>query len=244
MVAFRPKALPTIFTLVFLTLMLGLGSWQLERLAWKEALTADLERQAQQPPGRLTPAILQRAPQKAELFQRFRVAGRYLNAQELFLAARIYEDEVGFNILTPFQLEGGQVLLVDRGWVPSARKDPASRPASLPAGLVEETLVLRQGGWSGYEWLKPVNDPENNVWIYVDPPAMAASLKLAQVVTTAYFQVEAPQGRRDKLPIGRPTSIELVNNHLEYALTWYALAAILLIFYVTFTLKTSHPQNN
>ena len=92
--------------------------------------------------------------------------------------------------------------------------------------------------------MKPVNDPENNVWIYVDPPAMAASLKLAQVVTTAYFQVEAPQGRRDKLPIGRPTSIELVNNHLEYALTWYALAAILLIFYVTFTLKTSHPQNN
>ncbi|MGO1120241.1 SURF1 family protein [Rhodovibrionaceae bacterium A322] len=242
MPAFRPKPLSTIFTLVCLVIMLGLGTWQLDRLAWKEGLLADLERRASEDPLPFPASVLSQAPEQEGLFQRFAVSGRYLNDQEFFLAAKTHKGKSGFHLVTPFQLDSGPLVLVDRGWVPPEKKDRASRPESLKEGLVEEVLALRVGGWTGYDWIKPVNDAQNNLWIFVDPPAMAQAIGNGDLVTTVYFQAERAVGAGESLPIARETVIDLPNNHLEYALTWYALALILLIFYLAFTFATSRSD--
>jgi surfeit locus 1 family protein len=127
-------------------------------------------------------------------------------------------------------------LLVDRGWVPMARKDPASRAEGQPDGPVIVEALLRTGGWKGSTAFRPDNRPEDNTWFWVDPEAMAAWAGLENPVTAVYAAAgpaESPGG----LPVGGQTRIDLRNDHLQYAITWYALAVALAVIYALYHLR-------
>ncbi len=233
---FRPRLGPSVAALSAVLLLVGLGTWQLQRLAWKEALVAELAVRSNQPPAAL-PLVI--ADPKALEFNPIRLRGEFRHDRELYVGARVYQGKVGFHIITPFVLADGRTVLVDRGWVPSTRRAPVTRAAGQLAGLVTVEGRLRIGGWKGYDLFRPANSPETNEWLWMDLPAMAARAGIDDALPLLYVAAgtaENPGG----LPIGGAAQVEVRNNHFGYAMTWLALAAALLVIYV---MHQSRPQD-
>lgn len=233
---FRPRLWPSLVTAVMIAVLLALGTWQLERREWKRDLIADVGARM------AGPAVALPAPPvdaAALRYRPIRIQGRFLHDRELYLEARSHEGQAGLHVVTPFELDDGRVLLVDRGWVPPERRAPETRAEGQVAGRIELTAYLWTGGWKGYAFLRPENDPAGNAWVWMDLPRMAESAGLADA-ETGYYLVAGPAPNPGGLPIGRAPGVDLRNNHLEYALTWYALAFALLVIYL---LHQSSPEN-
>ena len=230
---FRPTFWPTLFTVPVLAALIGLGIWQLQRLEWKGALIA--ERQARSgAPAAALPAVIDDPGELA--FVRVRVRGAFAHGSEMYLVARSLAGRPGLHVVTPLVLEDGRALLVDRGWVPEARKDPATRAEGQLPGVAELEGLLRTGGWKGYTWLRPENLPAENVWFWVDPAAMAEAAGLARPVMGVYLDA-GPAENPGGLPVGGQTRVALPNDHLGYAITWFFLAMALAVIYVVYHLR-------
>lgn len=220
---FRPAPGATIATVVATAILIGLGTWQIERLAWKNALISERTSNFAAAPVALTGddnAV------EALAWRRVSVTGRFLHDRELFLAARSLRGNVGYHVLTPLQRDDGRVVLINRGWVGPPKKDPAARAAANPPGPVRISGIVTLGAKKA--WLGPDNNPSTNTWLWVDLPAMGQHLgtKLLPVVVEA-DATPNPGG----FPIGGQTRINLPNDHLGYALTWYALAVVLVVIW-------------
>ena len=226
---FRPLLWPTLFTLPAVLLMLGLGVWQLERLQWKAALIAERAERTHAAP---IPLPRQGDDLAAAEYRRVELIGRFRNDRELLLAARSHLGVPGYHVVTPLELaDGRQTVLVDRGWVPLARKDPAKRAEGQLAGQVTIAGIVRRPLPKG--WLVPDNEPAHNVWFWFDLPAMASHAGITGPLAPVYVDAVAapiPGG----YPLGGETRIELPNDHLQYALTWFALAIVLIVIYLVF----------
>jgi surfeit locus 1 family protein len=221
---FRPTLWPTLFTVPALIMLLGLGTWQVQRLHWKEALIAERTERSSSAPIALPP---DGADPKGYDFTKTRVTGHFLHDKEMYLAARSLNDNVGYQVVTPFVADDGRSILIDRGWIPDDRKDPASRAAGEVQGNVAVEGLLR--GSQIQSWLVPDNEPQNNVWFYVDVPAMARWAGLA--APHPYYIEAGPTPNPGGLPIGGQSHIDLPNNHLQYAITWYSFAVSLSVIY-------------
>lgn len=228
---FRPSLWATLITVPAVLVMLALGTWQVERLHWKEDLIRKVEQRLHAAPVPLPATIPDPA---AWEFRPVTVAGRFLNDKEMRLIARPHQGQVGYEVLTPLERTedgsgGGGVVLVNRGFVPMDKRDPATRPESRVDGPVTLTGIVRLPQPAG--WLQPDNRPGADAWMRLDPRAMAASVGLSNVAPVV---VEAlPDPARGAVPLnGIQPQVELPNNHLQYAITWYSLAVTLIVVYV------------
>jgi surfeit locus 1 family protein len=224
---FRPHFWPTAVTLVALAILLGLGTWQVQRLHWKEGLIADMTSRMAAPPIPLPRDLSDPALE----YRPVRLTGRFLNGKELYVAARTHNGQPGLHVVTPMRLDDGRTVLVDRGWVPPERQFSVTRSKGEIDGTVTVDGVIRRGGWHGMEMFRPANDPAHNQWLWFDLPEMAAYDGLVNVVSRVYVAA-GPAKVPGGYPIGEPTRVNLVNHHLQYAITWYALAVALLVIYV------------
>jgi surfeit locus 1 family protein len=218
---------PSIWAALGLLLLLALGSWQLQRLSWKEGLIAERNAALHAAPVPLPTTL---AEARALEFHPVRAQGQFLNDRELHLNAQSHSGAPGFHIVTPFQVEDGRMLLIDRGFVPTEKKDKASRAAGEIEGPTSVTGLLRLPEPPG--WFTPPNEPHKNSWFSIDIPAMAAAAGMSNVLPF-YLDADAapnPGG----WPQGGQTITDLPNNHLQYALTWYALAVALVAIYIRF----------
>jgi surfeit locus 1 family protein len=226
---FRPTFWATVFTILALILLLGLGTWQVQRLFWKQEQIALRHERAEGPAIPLPQSFPD--PQRVE-FTRVALDGAFLHGEEFYLGARTESGRVGLNVVTPFKLDDGRVILVNRGWVPEGNRDPATRAEGQIEGPVAIEALLRTDGWKGVEFAKPPNKPEERFYFWLDLPVMAEGVE-EPIVTEVYADAVAsdlPGG----LPIGGQTRIQLPNDHLEYAITWYSFAVILLVIYFLF----------
>ncbi|HEX9648017.1 MAG TPA: SURF1 family protein [Alphaproteobacteria bacterium] len=212
-----------------IALLVGLGSWQLQRAHWKEALIATMEARLAAPPIAL-PERLDAAAVEALGYRRILLRGRFLHSREMLVAPRTYQGRVGAELVTPFETEDGRVVLVDRGWVPDAAMAPARRPESRREGTVAFEGVVRPP--PSPNPFTPANDPAHGAWYWIDPQAMARAAGIAPLPFT--IAALAGEGGGGALPLARPARIELRNAHLYYALTWYALAVALGVVYLLF----------
>ncbi|HUK08216.1 MAG TPA: SURF1 family protein [Stellaceae bacterium] len=217
----------TIWAFLGFCVLIGLGTWQIQRLHWKEGLIAQRDAALSAPPVPLP----RNAAAAAELdFHRVEAEGQFLHEHEFYLnATERRSGRGGFLVLTPLRLEDGAIVLVERGWVPPEQRDPATRGAGNASGIVSvEGLLRMPSGDRG--WFVPANDPTHNQWFYVDLPAMARADSLSGLLP---FYIEAgPAPNPGGLPLGGQAETELVNNHLQYAITWFSLAGILVVFYL------------
>ncbi|HVJ34211.1 MAG TPA: SURF1 family protein [Terriglobia bacterium] len=228
---FRPTLWPTLFTIPAVLVMIGLSIWQVQRLHWKEGLIADRQ-------SRIAAAPIDLPPAGADLgeaeYRRVRLTGQFLHDHEMYLAARSMNGNVGYHIVTPMALGGGGTVLVDRGWVPETKKLPDSRPQGQLAGEVTMDGVVRLSQRQSF--MQPDNEPDKNVWFYLDLPAMVAKAGL-QARSDIY--VEAAAGDiPGTYPLGGQTRINLPNDHLQYAITWALLAGALIVIYVIYHLRS------
>jgi len=223
---FRPLLWPTVFSLPVLVVLLGLGSWQIERLFWKLELIA--QRQAAVAAAPVTvPSTLEQA--RGMEFRHVFDEGTFLHDKEIFLGATSEAGQMGYQVLTPLQEPEGRIIFVNRGFIPSELKDPATRASGQIQGKVRIQGLLRLPPAGKPVWFLPENRPDLNYWLWVDLPAMAAADKLDGV---APFYIDAdvtpnPGG----WPKGGITRLELRNDHLQYAITWFSLAVALIVIY-------------
>jgi len=223
---FRPTFWATLFTVPALAILIALGTWQVDRLFWKEEQIALRHERSEGP----AVPLPQSFPDPVSMeFTRVKLKGRFLHDQEFYLGARTESGRVGLNVVTPFGLDDGRIVLVNRGWVPQDRRDPATRAEGQLAGEVTVEALLRTDGWKGVSFAKPPNKPEERFYFWVDLPVMANDVD-GPIINDVYVDAvaaEVPGG----LPIGGQTRIQLANDHLEYAITWYSFAVILLVIY-------------
>jgi surfeit locus 1 family protein len=231
----RGLVFPTLFALGGIAVLVGLGVWQLERLGWKEGLIATLSARLAAPPVALPPPPRWPAMTQAnDEFRRVNFSADFTGGQEALVyatgtALRSDVKGVGYWIFAPARLAGGGTVIVNRGFVPADRKAPESRPQSAVDGVVDITGLMRWPEPRGM--FTPGDDARGNVWYARDPAAIAAA-KGWGAVAPFYVDMEAPQ-RAGGLPrVASITTITLRNNHLQYALTWFALAAGLACVYL------------
>jgi surfeit locus 1 family protein len=210
-------------------ILLALGSWQLERRSWKTEIIAQREAALAAPPADI--AVPQFQPTE---FARIQATGRFAHEKSLYLTAQTLGDRVGYHIVTPLLLADGSALLVDRGFVPAEAKDPLRRAAGNPTGEVTVEGILRYSTPAG--WFTPANQPAQNVWFRRDSAEMAAATGLGG--TRPFFLLAGTAPNPGGLPIGTKERIEIRNDHLQYAITWYALAAALAAIYVALLRET------
>lgn len=237
MTGFRPLFWPTLFTVPVLLLCLGLGSWQVERLFWKEGLIAQRQAAVTAPPA---PAPRSLAEARAMEFHRVTDEGVFLHDKEIFLGATSEGGGQGYQVLTPLREPGGRVVFINRGFIPGEVKDPAKRAAGQIPGTVRVQGLLRLPPDGRPGWFVPANRPDLNYWFWVDLPAMSAAAHLDRV---APFYIDAdatpnPGG----WPKGGVTRLALPNNHLQYAITWFSLAVALIVIYVLFHRSAAGAQ--
>jgi surfeit locus 1 family protein len=207
-------------------LLLALGTWQVQRLHWKEGLIAQRAAGVAAPPAS-PPATLNEA--RALEFHHVRAAGAFDHKGELYLNAISKDGKPGFHIVTPLKLAGGDTLFVERGFVPVERRDPATREAGQLAGTVAVTGLLRLAPEKKPSWFIPDNDAKADRWFYIDLAGMAAADGIGSYLPY-YIDADAtpvPGG----LPRGGQTNLALPNDHLQYAITWYLLAAAMPVLY-------------
>jgi surfeit locus 1 family protein len=235
---FRFTLWPTLFTIPAVLFMLGLGTWQVQRLAWKTALI-DARSAALAAPSIPLPETRDAA--ESLDFHQVDVNGVFDHAKELYIGAFDARGIEGFQIVTPMTLATGQTLLVNRGFVPGVRKNPAARPEGQVTGPTELRGILRLPN-PPKGWLVPQNRPGDNFWFYVDIPAMAATVGLDRVLP---FYVEAgPAPNPGGFPIGGQTRIALPNDHLQYAITWYLFALTLTVIYFIYHYRKPEPTES
>ena len=241
----RGLLVPALFTLVGVVLLIGLGGWQLERKAWKEALIDAIARRMNAPPVPLPPpqrwATLEAAHDE---FTRvtFRAAFEHDQEALVFAGASAFRPDVsgtGYWVFAPARLSDGARVVVNRGFVPEANKDPATRAAGLMTGPVEIVAVLR---WPEHAGLfTPAGDPARNLWFARDQLAIAAAKGWGNVAPF-YVEQETPLPPGG-LPQPGKITVNLPNNHLQYALTWFALAVVLAAVFAAFARARRREEN-
>ena len=225
----------------FLALIV-LGSWQMQRLFWKEALITTIAERMTGTPVALEEVVAIEAAGGDIEYRRVRLTGRFLHEGEQFFFAT-YNGRSGYFVYTPFELADTSVIFVNRGFVDVDAKDPARREDGQIEGEVTVTGLARDRLAAKPSWLVPDNDPARDIFFWKDLDAMAANAGVAEGTAPIIdFFVDAdatpnPGG----LPIGGVTIIDLPNTHLQYAITWYGLALALAGVVAAVLLKRRNP---
>ena len=223
---FRPTLWSTVAAAAALAVLVGLGTWQIQRLHWKEGVIAHREARLAMPPV----SVEEETADEDLAFRRARATGRFLHSREFLISNRVRGGRAGFDVVTPLRLGPADIIMVNRGWIPLDRADPDTRREGLVAMETAVTGILRKPGKTS-PWV-PDNEPAGNVWYYADPEEMAAVAGLAGVRDTVLVADTKPNP--GGLPAGRGPKVEIANRHLEYALTWYGLALVLVVIYFVF----------
>lgn len=214
-----------LLTLFFFSVFTALGVWQLERLSWKLDLIARVNERVHAPVMPI-PAEADWAAVNAtdDEYRHVSARGHFLNDKEALVYAST-ERGPGYWVMTPLQLDSGAVVYVNRGWVPTDRKDVASRAEGEIAGetVVKGLLRIDEPGGT----LLRSNDPDDGRWHSRDVLAMGDKADLDRV---APFFIDADATpNAGGLPVGGLTVVSFRNSHLSYALTWFALAALSIV---------------
>ena len=225
----RGLILLTVLSTAALAVLIGLGLWQLQRLQWKEGLIAEIEARVKAEPVSLKEAVARARAGEDVSYLRVRAEGKFGNTKERYLFA-VSDGTPGWHVIAPLRTADGEVVLVDRGFVPDALKDPAARPQGELIGAVTVTALARPTEPQGL--FVPNNE---NRWFWRDLKAMTRSMLGEDAKGVAPFFLEA---EKSDIPGGWPqggqTRLDLPNNHLQYALTWFALALCLVVIYVIY----------
>lgn len=226
-----PRIWPVVIaSLLGFAILVSLGAWQVRRLAWKQALLAQLAANAAAQPVDLSLAYnMSRAGSNVE-FVRVAFTGTYRNDSAMKMLSS-YDGGQGWTIITPAASADGWAVIVDRGRLPGQMLEHFQQPQ----GPQQIEGVLRTHPY-GQGFFDPANDPKGNMWYWWDVKGMLAASGLPADLKPYPFAVQlVPTGNDAEFPRPQPAKADLANNHLGYAITWFGLAATLLgvsVFYI------------
>ncbi|AJE45949.1 SURF1 family protein [Celeribacter indicus] len=198
---------PLAIGLIGCAILIALGTWQLRRLEWKQGVLAEIEAEIGAEPVALPEDI-----DPSMKYLPVRVAG-VIGEEELHVLVSRKQIGAGYLIVAPFTTEDGRRVLLDRGFVGDMEKD-----AERETGAATVTGNLH---WpDDMNSSTPSPDLGRNIWFGRDIPAMAAALGTEPVLIVAR---EATGPGIEPMPVGTEG---IPNDHLQYAITWFSLAAV------------------
>jgi surfeit locus 1 family protein len=234
---------PTALGVAGLAVLIGLGTWQLQRKQWKDALITKIAARVTAEPMPLAQARQIWSGGGDIEYLHVVARGRFHHDKERYLYAPA-KSGLGWHVYTPLQIAPSRIVWVNRGFVPDAKKAPQSRSAAQSAGEVEVRGLARAPAHKGL--FTPENDVAHNLWYWPDSAAMTASAFAGGPIEATPFVIDAdaepqPPGG---LPQGGVTRLDLPNSHLHYALTWYGLALTLIGVYGAFAASRLRPPSS
>ncbi|MEM1388065.1 MAG: SURF1 family protein, partial [Pseudomonadota bacterium] len=198
---------PLLVGLVGCAILISLGVWQVQRLAWKESLLAEIEAKISATPGPL-PA----APDPA-LHTFLPVEARGTVSDELRVLASVKRRGPGYRVISVLTTDEGRRILLDRGF----------RGVETKSDLSEPTAVSVTGNlhWPDeIDSFTPPPDLDEGLWFARDVPAMAETLDTEPTLLVARSIAPADRFIAEPLPVGTDG---IPNDHLQYAVTWFSL---------------------
>lgn len=201
---------PALIGLVGIAILVALGTWQLQRLTWKQGILAEIEAQIAAPPAPL-PRMFEPAMQR---FKPVELEGEVAPGELHVLVSR-KTFGAGYRIIAPFQTWDGRRVLVDRGFVPDEAKTAAR-------GIGPARIVGNLHWPDDRNSATPQNDVAGNIWFARDIAAMADKLRTEPVLVVVRSAAPAD-------PTVTPLPVNtsgIPNDHLQYAITWFSLAAV------------------
>lgn len=222
----------TVATLIALAILLALGTWQLQRLAWKRDLLDRIAALQAAPAQPLAPVLAKHAAGEDVDFTRVRVSCPGLGKAAFVELYGLRDGQSGSRLISACALSGAAypTILVDRGFVDGAIS--ARPPVADDATPVEVVGILRSP--DAANTFTPANAP--NMFFSRDAAAMAKALG-APAPAPVFLMVETSTNPEWRALVPAPIPAEIPNRHLEYALTWYGLAAALLGVYAAMLFK-------
>ncbi|MBL4588759.1 MAG: SURF1 family protein [Alphaproteobacteria bacterium] len=217
----------TIATLISTIILCALGTWQIQRLEWKQELLQNLEREYAKDPSSQSLEI--------EDFQKITkndvrygtVTGHFLDEKEVVVGPRIHAEQSGYGLYTPLELSTGGVVLIYQGWIAKTKKEPRERSESQTLGnvTIEGTARYVPKGWRfGIK-----NSPEKDGWIYIDMDDIAHAKEI-DTLPPVIFYAESMSPEIEMIRKDQEKWFPK-NNHQQYAIFWFMMCGIMLVVY-------------
>jgi len=232
---------PGLFVLAALAVLIALGNWQMRRLAWKDGIIATIESRVDMVPISLDEALARWNDSHDVEYVPVTVTGSFLNEAERYLVATEQGDP-GWHVYTPLEIDTGRIVFVNRGFVPAALRDPATRPQGLIDGVVTFEALARNAPSEKPNVFLPNHDLSKNVFLWRDISNMAAEAGYKGDARLVPFFLDARAGPDPAVwPRGGVTRVVIENKHFGYAMTWYGIALTLAGVFAVFAWSRLRP---
>ena len=211
-----------LFVILFISIFCALGTWQLYRLQWKLEII-----------NQITVGLNSNSVEYSNLmkknYQRVNTKGKYIFDEQIYLYSLNDSGKPGYDVITPFRTHKNENLLVNRGWI---SKEFKGNPGINSKKNAEQKIVGLLRKVYKPNMFKPANDIENNVWFSIN-------LKDLNNFTGKKFNefIIFLEDGETKVPLPKKISIDVPNNHLKYAITWYAISISIIFYYLYFRRK-------
>ena len=224
------ELLPLIFVTITTIILILLGNWQMARLDEKQNFIQTIEFNI------ANPAIsIQDLDANAPNYSKIKLSGTFLPGKNAFLYGRrsALPEKDGYYLLSAFTTEDGKIYTVSRGWLPQSVKDNMGNFITDQKSETIEAIILPG---EKKNFFVPENDRKNNIWFTLDLN-MAAEV-IGNTVTDFYLmQIDSQNLPKGAVPLKTTHLSKVRNDHLEYAITWYSLAAGLLLIFIIYSRK-------
>jgi surfeit locus 1 family protein len=226
----RFQLIPMIFGIIGIVILILLGNWQLKRLNEKTNFIQSIEYNIANHPKSIEELNL-----NLPIYSKIAISGTFLAGKNIFLYGKrsASPEKDGYYLLSAFEATNGKIYLVSRGWIPQSVKNNLGEFASKQIFDKFEAIILPS---ETRQFMMPENDKNNKIWFTID---LDMAHEMLGVTENKYYlmQIQSatlPEG-------GKPLSTEHLNkvrnDHFEYAITWYSLAACLLIMFFIYRKK-------
>ena len=207
------------FTLVSIIISLicfSLSIWQVKRLNWKADLISNIEKAYNSDSININ---MLTGDLRNFKFKNVYLEGIFINEKSMFLGPRVNKDQVGYHLITPFLLKDGRYILTNRGWLKEIIKVKEQKKEYLIKGILKESDIKNI--------FTPKNNMEENLWFYISTKQMSefSGIKLVNNVFVDLIK----SNPNDKLTIINSSIPKIVNNHLQYVITWAILGLLFLV---------------
>ena len=200
-------------------LFCSLGTWQLYRLQWKQDLITQIDKGLKSSPVGYSKKINKN-------YQRVKTTGKYIFESEIYLYSLNEKGKPGFDVITPFQTINKENVLINRGWINKDLKNnlPEISPTNVLIGMLKTP--------NRKNLFTPENDLKENIWFHLN-------LNDVEKITGKKYSkyIIYLEDKKINIPKPKKITIDLPNNHLKYAITWYAISISIIFYYLYFRRK-------
>ncbi len=204
---------------MFITLFCSLGTWQLYRLQWKQNLINEISEGLKSNPIKFSSEIKKN-------YQRVIIYGKYKFDDEIYLYSLNETGKPGYDVITPFKTLNNGYILINRGWIKKELKN------KHPSIIQSDSIVGMLRKPNRKNLFTPDNDLTKNIWFYLN------SSDLEKFTGNKFSEyIVYLEDRAIDIPKPKKITVDLPNNHLKYAITWYSISISIFFYYLYFRKK-------